>query len=146
MVATAAYGAQLQVGDGATPTEAFTTIGGVKDISGPAASRDIVETTSHDAEDGFETHVATIKRSGEVTFDINWDPTDATHDQDTGLLGLVHLDEPTNFRLIYARIGYQWDFAGWVTQFSTGAPVADVHTASITIKITGAPVLTESAS
>ena len=141
MTATASYGAELQMGDGATPTEAFTAVGGVKDISGPAISRDLFETTSHDATDGYETHVPTIKRSGEVTFDINWDPSDATHDMSTGIGAKVNADDPTNFLLIYARIGYQWAFAGYVTKFDTKAPVAGIHGASVTIKITGAPVL-----
>lgn len=145
MTATAAYGAQLQVGDGANP-ENFATVAGVKDISGPAISRDLVEVTSHDSADGYEEHVPTIRRSGEVTFDLNWDPSDATHDMTTGLGALVDSDDATNFRLVYARIGYEWQFAGYVTNFSTGAPVAGVHTGSVTIKVTGVPSLVVSGS
>jgi hypothetical protein len=141
MAASASYGTLLQMGDGGTPAEEFTTIAGVKDISGPALSRDLEETTSHDADDGYETHVPTIKRSGEVSFDINWDPADGTHDDATGLVALVGADEPTNFRVVYPRQGFAWDFSAYVTSFETSAPVAGVLGASVTMKITGRPTL-----
>lgn len=143
--AFASYGSLLQMGDGATPTEIFTTIAGVKDISGPAMSRDLEEVTSHSSPNGYEEHVPTIKRSGEVTFDLNFDPANATHGTAaTGLAGKVDADDPTNYRLVFPRIGttgYQWVFAAYVTGFETSAPVAGIFGASVTMKITGAPVL-----
>ncbi len=143
--AYASYGSLLQMGDGASPTEAFTTIAGVKDISGPATNRDLEEVTSHSSPNGFEEFVPTIKRSGEVSFDLNFDPTLATHGTaTTGLAGKVNSDVPTNFRLVFPRIGvngYRWAFSGYVTGFDTSAPVAGVAGASVTIKITGSPTL-----
>lgn len=146
MPATAAYGAQLQMGDGATPTEAFTTIGGVKDLTGPGITRELVESTSHDAVDGYETHVPTIKRSGDVSFDLNWDPADGTHNMATGLGSRADDDNPTNFRLVYPRLGYRWQFSGYVTAFGpVAAPVAGLHSAPVTIKVVGKPALVVSA-
>ncbi|MDP8905503.1 MAG: hypothetical protein M3N29_09385 [Chloroflexota bacterium] len=67
----------------------------------------------------------TIKRSGEVTFDLNFDPTNASHGTaPTGLAGKVHADNPTDFRLVFPRIGtngYRWAFSGYVTGFETSA-------------------------
>ncbi len=128
---------------GATPV--FTTIAGVKDISGPATNRDLEEVTSHSSPNGYEEFVPTIKRSGEVTFDLNFDPTNATHGTAaTGLAGKVHADTPTDFRLVFPRIGtngYRWTFSAFVTGFETSAPVAGVFGASVTRKVTGAPTL-----
>ncbi len=144
MTAYASYGSLLQMGDGAA-TEVFTTIAGVKDISGPATNRDLEEVTSHSSPNGFEEFVATIKRSGEVSFDLNFDPTVTSHGTTSaGLAGKVQADAPTNFRLVFPRIGtngYRWVFAGLVTGFETTAPVTGIAGASVTIKITGAPTL-----
>ncbi len=139
--AFAGYGTLLQMGDGATPTEVFTTIAGVKDISGPSTSRDLEDVTSHSSEDGYEEHVPTIKRSGEVSFDLNWNPDDPTHDDVTGLGARTQDDEPSNFRLVYPRLAKRWAFAGYVTGFETSAPVGGIIGASVSIKITGKPVL-----
>jgi hypothetical protein len=140
----ASYGTLLQMGDGATP-ENFATIAGVGDIAGPAISRDLVEVTSHSSEDGYEEQVPTIKRSGNVTFPLRWDPDDPTHDGETGILALVQADEPTNFREVYPRIGKMWTFSAYVTAFNTTAPVAGVAGADVTMKITGRPQLVAAA-
>lgn len=138
----AAYGAQLKMGDGATPTEEFTTIADVKDISGPGVTRDMVDGTTHSSEDGYKEKVPTLKDGGDVTFELNWDPRDGTHDMTTGLGAKVEADEPTNFQLIYARVGFQWNFAGYVTAFGpVSAAVAGLLTAPVTIAVTGKPQL-----
>ncbi len=141
--AYASYGSLLQMNDGGAPG-VYTTIAGVKDISGPATSRDLEEVTSHTSPDGFEEHVPTIKRSGEVTFDLNFLPDNAGHGTSTGLASKVHADNPTLFRLVFPRIGtngYRWAFEGFVTGFETSAPVGGIFGANVTIKITGAPAL-----
>jgi hypothetical protein len=141
MGATASYGAQLQIGDGAM-TEAFTTVAGVKDISGPQMTRDNVEVTAHDSPDGYKERVPTLKDGGQVTFELNWDPSDATHDLATGLGSLIDVDDPTHFRLVYPRLSKRWAFSGYVTAYGPiAAPVAGVHQAPVTIMVTGQPVL-----
>lgn len=137
-----AFGAQIQIGNGATP-ESFTTVAEVLDISGPDLTRDTEDVTPHDAEDGYEELIATLRRTGEVTFDVNFVPSHPTHGSGAGgLIGLYESEERTNFRLVLApTIGYTWSFKALVTGVSTANPVTGAARASVTLKPTGKPTL-----
>lgn len=138
-----AFGAQVQMGDGATPTENFTTIAEVLDISGPELTRDTEDVTPHDAVDGYEELIATLRRTGQVTFDVNFVPSHATHGPNAG--GLVHTmqnKERVNWRIVLApSIGYTWSFAGLLVGLTGANPVTGASRASITLKPTGKPTL-----
>lgn len=139
--AVAGIGAQLQIGDGGSP-ENFTTIAEVKDISGPALAQDTVDVTNHDSTGNWEEHIGTILRSGEVTFDINYLPTDSTHDATDGLLSDKEDQTLRNFQLVFPDgSNTQWDFSALVTGFEPSAPVSDELSASVTLKISGQPTL-----
>jgi len=134
----------LQVGDGATPTEVFTTIAEVKDIRGPEIKRDVIDVTNQSSPNGWEEVVRSIKRTGNLTFECNFNPTDPTLDQTTGLLADIDSDDPDprNFQLLLNDADdTMWAFSGFVVGFDQTAPVAGVLAANITIKLTGAPVL-----
>jgi hypothetical protein len=135
------FGTLLQIGDGGGP-ETFTTIGEVKDISGPSLALDTEDATSHDSTDGWEVLVPTILRSGEVTFDINFDPDEGTHDITTGLLADEVAKTLRHFKLIFPDLtSTEWAFSAYVTGFETSAPVAGVLGASVTLKPSGQPTL-----
>lgn len=134
------FGTFLQMGDGGAP-EAFTTIAEVGDISGPAVSRDTEEVTNHSSPDGYEEFITTIKRSGEVTFPINFIPDHPTHDQSTGLLGVLDSGVLKNWRLLLSTTGRRWQFAALVTNFEGSSPVVGKQGGDITLKISGKPSL-----
>lgn len=134
------FGTLLQLGDGGAP-EAFTTIAEVLDIAGPALSHDTEEVTNHSSPNGWEEFIATIGRSGEVTFPVNFIPTHATHDGATGLVYLAGTGELRNWRIVLSTTGKRWDFAAMVTGFEGESPVVGKQGASITLKISGKPVL-----
>lgn len=139
--AIAAYGTLLKMGDGGGP-EVFTTVAEVTDISGPGLSLDTVDVTSHDSTDAWREFIATLKDAGEVTFDINYVPTNATHGATTGLLKALDMRTKKNWRLVFPDTGATtWNFSGFVTGFEPGEPVDDALTASVTIKLTGEPTL-----
>ncbi len=139
--AISSFGTRLQMGDGASP-ENFTTIAEVKDISGPALALDTEEVTAHDSPGGWEEHIGTILRSGEVSFDINYIPTQATHNPSTGLIRDMVQRTLRNFRMIFPNAGNTtWSFSAFVTGVGPSAPVAGVLTASVTLRITGQPQL-----
>ena len=71
MTKYASFGTVLK--RGATP------IAQVLDISGPGLSADTEDVTSHDSTGGWEEHVVTVLRTGDVSFDIEYDPNAATH-------------------------------------------------------------------
>ena len=139
--ALSSFGTLLQMGDGGSP-EAFTTIAEVGDIAGPELSVDTEEVTNHSSPGGYEEFIATIKRSGEVTFPINFIPTDATHNQVTGVLAAAKNRTLKNWRIVLTDAGpSRWQFAALVTGFSGASPVVGKQSAEITLKISGEPVL-----
>lgn len=139
--AISSFGTLLQIGDGGTP-ESFTTIAEVLDISGPDLSLDTEEVTSHDSPGGWEEHIGTILRSGEVTFDVNYVPTEATHDASTGLIADMVARTVRNFKLVFPDAGSTtWSFSALVTGVKPAAPVEGSLKGSITLKVTGQPAL-----
>lgn len=134
------FGTFLQVGDGGSP-ESFTTIAEVGDISGPAVSRDTEEVTNHSSPNGYEEFITTIKRSGEVTFPINFIPDHPTHDQSTGVLGWIDDGLLRNFRILLSTTGRRWQFAALATNFEASSPVVGKQSGDVTLKISGKPSL-----
>ena len=139
--AVSSFGTLLKIGDGATP-EVFTTISEVRDISGPSLAVDTEEVTNHDSTAAWEEFVATIVRSGEVTFDLNYHPTESTHDAGTGLIADMVAKTLRNFQLIFTDAGTStWTFAAFITGFEPSTPVAGALSASCTMKLSGQPTL-----
>jgi predicted secreted protein len=77
-----AFGTEFRRGNGATPTETFTTIANVTNIGGPARSRETIDVTTHGSPDAWMEFIGGLKNGGEVSLDINYDPAEATHDLD----------------------------------------------------------------
>lgn len=137
-ISISSFGTQLQIGDGGTP-ENFTTIVEVRDISGPGVQLDTVEVTHHLSPDATREHRPTLKDLTEVTFDIAFVPTEATHGLSTGLLNDWENRTKRNFRLVFTDTGVTtWAFSGYVTGFEITSALEDVYMASVTIKCTGA--------
>lgn len=138
--AIAAYGTQLKMHDGGSPGT-YATISEVKDISGPGYTRDTIDVTSHSSPDGWEEVLASFKRSGELTYDLNYNPDDPTHNIDTGVFSVLDsVDGKRSFQLVWPDDhGLQFD--ALVTGFEPASPVTDARTASVTLKPTGAPTI-----
>lgn len=132
------HGTLLLVGDGATPTEAFTTIAKIKDIGGPGFNRGTHDASTQTTDWGEV--VPGIKMGGQVTFDINLIPDEATHDHVTGLLKDFIDGVKRNFQLVFPDdAATVWQFAGFVLNYEPSAPVDGLLTASLTVEITGDP-------
>ena len=81
-IAIPAYGTLLKIGDGGSP-ENFTIVAEVKDISGPKMKADTAETTTHSPggvapTSAWKEYLATLLEAGDVTFKVNFVPTNAT--------------------------------------------------------------------
>lgn len=136
------FGTLLKIGDGATPTEGFTTIAEVLDISGPALKANTEDVTSHSSTGGWEESIPTTLAAGEVTFDVNFIPTTATQSQTSGLLRDLKNKTKRNFQLVFPDTGSTtWPFAAYVTGFEPKAPVKGKLSAAVTLMITGQPTL-----
>jgi predicted secreted protein len=138
-----AQGTLLKIGDGATPTESFTTIAEVKSIDGPKFDTDDVDVTTHDTSDGFHEYIPGLKEGGELGFAINLVPTHATHSLATGLLGryMEDGDKRHNFQLALPDGATVWTIPGYVKTFGIGAPVDNVLSADVSIKVSSRPTL-----
>jgi hypothetical protein len=140
-MAISSFGTLLKVGDGES-SETFTTIFEVGDISGPGLGLDTEESTNHSSPGGWEEVIATILRTGEVTFPVNYEPTEATLNATTGLIADVVARTLRNFQLVFPDAGSTtWSFAAYVTAFEPGAPVNGKLTADVTLKPSGQPTL-----
>ena len=142
MAEYAAFGTILAFGNNETPSEEYTKLAQVKDISGPSITRDTIDVTNHGSPSGYSEFLASLKDGGEVTFDIEYDPADPTHDDTTGVMALIDENTPRNWRLIFpvaAVSGYHGlQFKALVTGFQPAAPVKGSLTSSITLKVAGA--------
>ncbi len=138
--AVSSFGTLLKIGNGGTPTETFTTIAEVRDISGPAFAVGTEDVTNHDSS-GWREFIPTIIEAGEVTFDVNF-KGDATQGFASGSLYDDMIDKTKrNFQIVLpSGVGAANDtgaFAAYVTGFELAAPVEGVLSASITLMITG---------
>lgn len=122
---------------------AAATVAGVTNISGPGLTLETIDVTNHSSTSAWREFVGGLKDGGEISLDIVYDPAAATHKNASG--GLLYLlDQRTSgsFSIVFPDSGNTtWSFTAFVTSFEPGAPVADGLTASVTLKITGAPTL-----
>jgi len=128
---------------GTTFTVAGAAVVQVSNISGPGLSLDTVDVTSHDSTGGWEEVVGTILRSGEVKLDIVYDPNAATHkNAANGLLAKLIAKTVAACTLVFPSTpAVTWTFNALVTGFEPSASVDGALTASVTLKISGAPTL-----
>jgi hypothetical protein len=145
MPANNAFGIALQIGDGGTPTEVFTTIAQLLDVEGPSLERKVIDTTNHGSPNGWMQYLPGLKDGGEVTFSILFDPDLNTHGSTSGLLqwfGATNVLR--NFKIVFtdAAPATTWNISGFVSKFTPKSPVEGALTADVTIKVSGQPTFT----
>lgn len=119
---------------GATITINGTPIEEVRDISGPEFTLDMVDVTSHDSPNGYEEKKPTIKRLGDITFDMGVVPA-ATGQQ--ALVAAFTAYPPTEDTYVLTmNSGIVVTFEGCVTQLGPSAAVTDVDMLSVAISVT----------
>lgn len=136
-----AQGTLLQRGDGATP-EVFTTVAEVGSIAGPSLQADLIDVTNHSSPSRYREYIQGLKDGGELTFDLNYNPNDATHNATTGVLADWNSGARKNYRLQFPSTpAVFWNFQVIVTNFEMNADVAEQLKAAVTMKLTAAPTL-----
>ena len=137
----AAFGTLLQRGNGAAPTEVFTTIAEVTSIGGPSLSQEVVDVTTHSSPGAFRQKVGGLLDAGEITLDINFGPTEPTHKEPVGGLIKDYTDRSVNnYKLIFPDTTY-WIVPCLVTNFTQDSPVEGKLGASVTLTVSGQPTL-----
>lgn len=123
----------------------YTTIGHVKDVSGPSISRGTIDITDHDSADGFREFFGGLSDGGEVTFSIGLDHTAAAH---SGLWASFAstTEVPWSWLITFNVFSgtYTWGFDGFLTGLTANAALEGQNMWDLTVKITGKPTLTAS--
>ena len=138
--ALAAYGVLLKIGNGAT-SETFTTIAEVRDIEGPELELEAKEVTSHDS-GGWREYIGTLLTGGEVSFELNFIPTNATQSYTSGLIEDMVGRTRRNFQLLFSDSGTTtWAFTALVTWRRSSSASTTELLAEVTLQVTGQPTL-----
>jgi len=136
------FGSLLKIGDGGGGGEVFTTIAEVTDIGGPKLKLNPIEMTSHDSTAGWKEFIGGLLEAGEMSFDLNFMPVNATHSYTSGLINDMVNRTLRNFQLVFPDTGTTtWAFSALVTSFETKEPIDDKLGASVTLQISGQPTL-----
>lgn len=130
------YGTLLKMGDGGAP-ETFGTIVEVTELNLPEITLKTEDATSHDS-GGWEEVIGTLLSGGEIAGKINWRPTNATHDETTGMLAVILNRIRKNWQMVLPGGIKTFAFGGLLTKFKGLAPVGGKLEAEFTIKISGA--------
>ena len=140
--AIAAIGTLLKGGNGASP-ETFTTVAEVLSVSGPSMTAETIDVTNHDSANATREFLTSFKDGGEVSFSINYIPSNATHKNATGGLLDAYVNRTLrNWQLVFPTSPTTtWSFAGLITAFSPTANIDTQLMADVTIKVSGQPTL-----
>lgn len=126
-----------------TPGTTYETIANVTNISGPGRKRETIDVTAHDSPDGWMEFIGGLKDGGEVQLDLNYDPTETTHDLDDDFEDA----DPRNYRIVMfpgTIDEWTWQLKGVMTEVSDEFPYDDKMGRKVTIKVTGKPSLLQS--
>jgi hypothetical protein len=126
-------------GDGATPTEGFTRICAVHEISGPGESVDLIQSTTF-CSGGRRSYVAGLTDGAEISITLNYTSGDA--DIDT-LIADVRAKTARNYRIVAEDELPSTKFTMSLLPLSWNlAPsVDDRNSAAFTFKILNEPVI-----
>ena len=106
MAIRSAKGTLQKLGAATSPTT-FTTIGQVRSISGPTTTATVQDVTTHSTSGNWMEKLATLIDPGNLSFPINYDSADATHQFLTGLWTLMVNLTVRGYRTVFpAGIGY----------------------------------------
>jgi len=134
---------------GTTPATAFGTaitwaghdIGYATNINGPNIKVDTIDASSHDSADTYREYIAGLRDGGEVSLDVRFIPGDTTGQK----YFISDLHEGTERQVVITLPDSStWTFNALATGFSPSDPHDAALGATLTMKVTGKPVFSES--
>ena len=126
----------------------YTTIAQIRDLGGPSISRTDIEVADRSMTTYYKEYLGGMVDPGAITFDLTWDPIGTNSHAQTSGTGLM-ADFETS-QCTQAAFRWQVDgcggtatmtFDGYLNSFEANAPLEDVLTASVGVKISGKPTL-----
>lgn len=138
-IAISSHGTLLKLGDG-TESEQFTTVAQLGDINLPELGWEKEECTVQTSPSGARVYAPTVAKDKTITADVYWQPSDATHDDVTGLEGLANNHAVKNWQAVLPdEDETTYEFTAWVESFGPiTAPVQGFLKAPLTLSLVGA--------
>lgn len=135
----AAFGAQLQIGDGASP-ESFTTVAEITDLT-VTVNGEEVDTTNHESAGSWMERDGTIK-SMEISGEGNLLIADNTQDANDGLLNDLDNQTIRNFQIVFPdSSSTTWDVSALPSTWEASMTYDDKASLSFTLSVSGQPTL-----
>lgn len=140
MAKSRTIGTKLLLGDGAGPPEGFTEVAQLRNIGGLDMTRETLDVTDHQSPDDNREFIGTWADPGGVEFEGMWDPTNATHDEATGLLARFLSNSVNTYQVEWPfATPYKVQFSAIVENLAMGqADLEGVIPISGRLKISGA--------
>jgi predicted secreted protein len=139
------FGTLFQRATGTAPGTTYADIANVTNIGGPDRTRETIDVTAHDSPGGWMEFLGGLKDGGEISLDINYDPAETTHQIDDDFDDVL----PRNYRIVILPDTideHTWQISGILTELGDEFPYDDKMARTMTIKITGKPVLSATGS
>ena len=123
-----AFGAQ-----GTVLKQGTNTIAQVSSITGPTASKDVVDTSHLTTTSRNRTFISTLRDEGEFEVEVLWDPTDTTQEL---IETAYEADAPTTYSIVWSD-NTTWSFsAHTVSPINPSAPLGEALRGSFRLKVT----------
>ena len=120
----------LKRGDGATPTEVFTSVGQVIAIGAFGSTRDLIDVSAYG--ETWMDFLGGKKEGAEVEFTVAFDPANTQH---TGLQTDYDNAVRRNFRVEHAGAAYGWTISTVVIGWQVSAEQTEGLLGTLTVKI-----------
>jgi predicted secreted protein len=115
----------------------FTDVADVTSVEVLAIKVDTIDTSSHDSADAWREFTGGMKDGGELSMAINYDP--AAHGTIISSVGGAPIKHKVTLTDAGAAVVA---FDGIITGVKVTAPMDDKLTATVTVKVSGEPVIT----
>lgn len=133
--AFAGQGTQLQLGDGQSP-ENFSTIAEITKVGRTGSKMDLVDVTNMDSIGAYREKLATLLDAGQVAFDANYIPQDATQQ---ALQGQFDGRTLSNWRIVIVGGRGTFLFKAYSTSSDFDLSVDKASTFSGKLELSGQP-------
>jgi predicted secreted protein len=115
----------------------YTNLADVTSIDVLDVKADTIDVTAHDSASGWREFIGGLKDAGELSMDINYDP--AAHGTIFSNIGSDAVSHKITLPDAGAAVV---TFDGIITGMKAQAPYDDKLSATVTVKVTGAPTIT----
>ena len=99
--------------------------------------RDSSEVTHYNSTLQYREFIAGLRDGGEVAFEANWLPNNATQDETTGVMKSFNDNTNHNWKIVLPDSIGTFAFAGHITAFEPDTPLDNKAALAGTIKVSG---------